>query len=287
MAWTYEASQKGYAKLWDSISIKSTDAANAARFATKIIDGESRYREVGNTMAIPWYFIGALHMRESSCSFAGVLHNGQKIIGTRKKTTLVPKGRGPFATWEASAIDALTMRGLRGITWCPARMGFEAEGFNGTGYEGKENSPYVWAGSNHEQTGKYVADHKFDPSFDDPQIGVMTVIKALANIRPDIAAELAANHVSPAIITKKNVTIAGGVVGGVGTVAATVGDPTSNPVTDTATSAAGTIDQLSPFISMLQNHGTTIALVFTVAVVIGAVAWHFYEKSQTNDTGPR
>jgi hypothetical protein len=70
-------------------------------------------------------------------------------------------------------------------------MLYQAEVFNGLGYVPRgENSPYVWAGTNHEQLGKYVADGQFDPSVDDPQLGVAAVLIRLAQKRPDIAAAL-------------------------------------------------------------------------------------------------
>jgi lysozyme family protein len=267
---TYEATQKGYAKLWGSIAVKSgKDDTNATYFAKLIIKGESKYREVEAATGWPWFFVGAIHMRESGCDFKGVLHNGEKIIGTQRKTKLVPKGRGPFKTWAAAAIDAIQMKiGLyAGRVWCPALMGYVSEGFNGWGYTGKGvNSPYDWAGSNHEQTGKYVADHVWDKNFDDPQIGTMTVLKRLSELRPDVAEALAENHKTPsAIFTKKNATIAGGV--------ATVGGGAA-----ATTEPSSWLDQFSGVISVLQNYGTTIAAVFTVALVVGVVGFHFYEK---------
>jgi lysozyme family protein len=197
--WTYEATKAGYTNLWRKIEIKKTDAKGADRFARKIIDAESRYKKIEASTGVPWFFIGALHMRESGCNFAGVLHNGEHIIGTGKKTKLVPKGRGPFTTWENAAIDALRLKDLHKVpSWDVARMGFHAELFNGTGYIGKGvNSAYLWAGSNLEQKGKYVADHVWDKDFDDPQIGVMTVLKRLCELRPDIASAVGGSYLPP------------------------------------------------------------------------------------------
>jgi lysozyme family protein len=252
--------------MWDSIEIKGgADATHAASFAKTIIKNETKYREVEAQSGVPWFFIGALHMRESSCNFAGVLHNGEKIIGTRKKTKLVPAGRGPFATWQAAAVDALALKNLSGISWCPSRMAFESERFNGLGYTGKGvNSPYVWAGSNHEQTGKYVADHVWDKSFDDPQIGTMTVIKALCDMRPDIDAAMHENHVSP-MQTKTKVQIGGGILAG---------------TTSAAAGGASYFDQIQSFLDIFSQYGTTIATTLTVAAVVGCVGWYFYDKYQ-------
>jgi lysozyme family protein len=59
---------------------------------------------------VPWELIAALHEREAGGSFKGHLHNGDPLTG---RTYHVPAGRpakgSPPFTWEASAIDALTM----------------------------------------------------------------------------------------------------------------------------------------------------------------------------------
>jgi lysozyme family protein len=193
MPWTFEESRAGYGNLWRTATVKGgADSQNAETFAAKILAAEDRYRAVEAATGVPRFLIGSLHMRESSCDFAGVLHNGQKIIGTGQRTTLVPAGRGPFSSWEESAIDALRGKGLDDVpAWPVERMLYEAERYNGWGYAGRINSPYVWAGTNHEQTGKYVADHVWDPSADDRQLGVAAVLKRLAEKRPDIAAALA------------------------------------------------------------------------------------------------
>ncbi|OSI20076.1 hypothetical protein [Bradyrhizobium canariense] len=91
---TYEATRKGYAKMWSSIQVKpGKDDTNATFYANLIIKGEAKYKAVEAATGWPWYFVGALHMRESGCDFKGVLHNGEKIIGTQRKTRLVPKQR--------------------------------------------------------------------------------------------------------------------------------------------------------------------------------------------------
>lgn len=193
MAWTFEATERGYANLWKSATLKGgADAVNAETFANKIIAAEAQYRVVQSATGVPWYFIGALHMRESGCRFDGVLHNGDKIIGTGGLTTRVPAGRGPFPTWADSAIDALKLKDMHRVqSWPVARMLYQAEVFNGLGYVGKGvNSSYVWAGTNHEQLGKYVRDHVWDATHDDTQLGVAAVLIRLAQKRPDIHEDL-------------------------------------------------------------------------------------------------
>jgi lysozyme family protein len=183
MAWTFENTKAGYAKLWNSIKV--TNKAGADKFAKKIIAAEPRYRKIQDATGVPWYFVGLLHMRESSNDFRGVLHNGEHIIGAGKKTRLVPAGRGPFSTWEDAAIDALKLKGFHKIKeWPVERFAYEAERFNGLGYTKQGvNSPYLWAGSNHQQPGKYVADHQWSPTAVDTQMGVMTVLKRIHEIQ--------------------------------------------------------------------------------------------------------
>lgn len=192
MAWTFENTRKGYAALWNSMKI--TDKAGADKFAKRIIAAEPRYRKIQDATGVPWYFVGLLHMRESSNDFRGVLHNGEHIIGTKKVTKLVPAGRGPFKTWEDAAIDALKLKGLHRVKdWPVERVAYEAERYNGLGYTKMGvNSPYLWAGSNHQQPGKYVADHQWSPTAMDTQMGVMTVLRRIHEIQGNKAGGLAA-----------------------------------------------------------------------------------------------
>lgn len=121
----------------------------------------------------------ALHFRESSLDFKGVLHNGERILGTGRKTKLVPSGRGPFLTWEEAAIDALMLKkAMFPREWTLASKLEFAEKFNGLGYRNtSEFSPYVFAGTNfHDETGKYVADGKYSSTAPEKQLGVAAIL---------------------------------------------------------------------------------------------------------------
>ena len=125
---------------------------------------------------------------EAGCNFKGCLHNGEQIIGTGRKTTLVPAGRGPFNTWQESAIDAFIMQGLDKVTnWSIGNLLKTAEQYNGTGYlrfHKEKNSPYLWACTNiNDNYGKYVADGRWDPSAPtNGQVGVAAIIKRLVEL---------------------------------------------------------------------------------------------------------
>jgi hypothetical protein len=49
------------------------------------------------------------------------------------------------------------------------------------------NSPYLWAGSNHQEPGKYIADGVWDSSARDTQLGVMPVIMKIVELEPSLA----------------------------------------------------------------------------------------------------
>lgn len=140
---------------------------------------QERYRVVSVACGVPEKLIFALHYRESSLSFSGVLHNGERILGTGRKTQLVPKGRGPFTTWEEAAIDALMLKkNIFPKAWDFKSMCDLAEKFNGMGYARRgELSPYVWAGTErHDETGKYVADGKYSSTAIEKQLGVAALL---------------------------------------------------------------------------------------------------------------
>ena len=181
---------------WNSAKFTRSTEINAQ--AAKIRANRYRYQTVAAQTGVPWDVIGVIHYRESSGSFAGVLHNGQKIIGTGKKTTLVPKGRGPFKTWEDAAVDALLNcppYAGKNKDWSIAGTLDLLERYNGLGYRNKGlPSPYLWAGTDQYVKGKYVADGRFDPNYVDTQLGVAPILK---KIREGAATAVPAAPVTP------------------------------------------------------------------------------------------
>lgn len=175
----FEALKAEYARFWAGMIIRREAEAVAA--AARLYKSRDIYQAVEKSCGVPWMVVAILHMREASGDFRGILHNGEDIIGTGKLTRLVPKGRGPFDTWAESADDALRMKGLDKIVdWTIERICYVAETYNGPGYRNRGvPSAYLWAGSNNYVSGKYVADHKWDPEAVDKQLGAMVVYKAL------------------------------------------------------------------------------------------------------------
>src|SRR3954454_15273701 len=75
--------------------------------------------------------------------------------------------------------------------WSIERTLYELEKYNGWGYLGKGNSPYLWAGTSEYHGGKYVADGVYSASAFDKQLGCVAVIKAMADLDPAIAERIA------------------------------------------------------------------------------------------------
>lgn len=193
MAPTPEATQAGYHTLWTRARIRDEHKTDAKSRAQKAVANKSKYVEIEQKTGVPWPMTAAIHERESSMNFAGVLHNGEHIIGTGAKTRLVPRGRGPFTSWPQAAVDALTMspHALHKVkVWSVERILYECERYNGWGYLGRVNSPYVWSWTTEQQRGKYIADGVWSSTAWDTQSGCAAMLKALADIDPDAKAKL-------------------------------------------------------------------------------------------------
>lgn len=182
----YEAMKAGYRNLWDQSY--TTALSDGFKVADAIIKDKARYQKIEDATGVPWYWIACVHNRESNRNFGTYLGNGQKLT---QRTTITPKGRGPFSTFEAGAIDAIKYKELDKIKdWPLERVLYEFERYNGFGYIGKINSPYVWAATNKQERGKYVADGKYDGSHWDTQLGCAAILKCLEERDPEVAARL-------------------------------------------------------------------------------------------------
>ena len=205
----YAELKSEYAQLWASMEIRPDKSELVMRIARKLIRHKAQYIAVEARSGVPWFVIAALHNRESDASFATYLGNGEPLD---RRTALVPKGRGPFDSWEAGAVDALALDGLDQVkAWSPERACFEVEKFNGFGYRRRSvPSPYLWSFSNHYARGKYVADGRFSPTHVDEQCGAIAVLKAIMEL--DGSARFKANNL-PATKPITITTILGGILG--------------------------------------------------------------------------
>lgn len=186
-----------YDRMFRACEVTPGKEGELQRACSKVMAGLPRYRNVAHSLGffgeeaeITAFVIGVVHYKEASCDFSRVLHNGEKIVGTGQKTKLVPKGLGPFDTWEASAHDAL-LANKSFFRVSSKEIGdilYVIERYNGTGYitgKGKaDTSPYLWACSNiNDGKGLYTKDGEYDPEASTRgSIGAAVILKELYNM---------------------------------------------------------------------------------------------------------
>ncbi|RXH10385.1 peptidoglycan-binding protein [Bradyrhizobium guangzhouense] len=180
---SYESLKSGYENNWANLQIRPTRLAEANATARKAINGKATYQQVERLTGVPWCFVALCHYRESNFDFDTYLGNGEAL---HRVTSLVPKGRGPFASFVEGAVDALRIQNFVGAQdWCIARTLYRLECFNGLGYHARGvNSPYLYGGSTlygptEARAGKFVADHVFDPNYVDTQLGTAVILHAM------------------------------------------------------------------------------------------------------------
>jgi lysozyme family protein len=143
-------------------------------------NAKQKYLSVSLKTGVPWWFIAVVHEREGSQRWDTYLGNGQLLD---RITTIVPKGRGPFSSWEEGAIDALVNCGpyaARNTDWSAGGSLSLLEEYNGLGYAARGlPSPYVWSGTNQYKSGKYIRDGVYDPNVVDEQLGCAGLLKAM------------------------------------------------------------------------------------------------------------
>lgn len=175
--------KSAFSQLFETMVIHPSKLPQIDSIARRIIAQKKRYQECSKLCGgVPWEFIAICHYRESNLDFTKNLCNGQALT---KRTTIIPKGRGPYDSFEESAVDALvTLKNYDRIRdWDPGRMALEAEKFNGLGYRNKKGgNPYLWGGSQHYTRGKYVRDGVYSSTFVDPQMGVMPILKRVYDL---------------------------------------------------------------------------------------------------------
>lgn len=155
--------------------------------AKRLVDAKRRYQAVEAKTGVPWPFIAVTHQREASQNWNTQLGQGDPLD---RVSVHVPKGRGPFATWEDGAYDALvncSPFAARNKDWSIGGTLAMLEQYNGLGYYRMGRpSPYLWAGTDQYSSGKYVADGKYDPNYVDRQPGCANLLKTMMQLDPTI-----------------------------------------------------------------------------------------------------
>jgi lysozyme family protein len=181
----YSSKWPVYAKQWDGMNVKAARKAEFDKIAKRLIAHKAEYQEIEKATGVPWAMIAVLHLRESNADFKTYLGNGQSL---GKRTTIVPKGRGPFKTFKDGAIDALKIDGLSAVKdWRLEKVLYHSELYNGAGYDMRGlPSPYIWGGTDRQRPGTYVADGTWNGRVMDTQPGVAPILQAMMEIDPSI-----------------------------------------------------------------------------------------------------
>lgn len=165
---------------WDNCHISADKGPAFATVASRLTApaAKARYQAVEKLTGVPWWFTAVVHEREASQNWNTQLGQGDPL---NKKSTHVPKRRGPFKTWEEGAVDALVNCApfaSKNKDWSPGGALAMLEKYNGLGYANKGlPSPYVWAGTDQYVKGKYTADGVFNPNIIDTQLGCAGLLK--------------------------------------------------------------------------------------------------------------
>ena len=179
----FEDLEKGYRSLWSKMKIRPERRAIADTIARRLRSDKRRYEIAAAGIGCPWWFIAIIHNLESGGNFGAHLHNGDPLSARTKHH---PRGRpgtgSPPFSWEESAADALTVapHDMRKVQdWTAPRALYELEKYNGWGYFGKINSPYLWSFSNLYIKGKYVADGRYDKNAVSRQCGAAVILRSM------------------------------------------------------------------------------------------------------------
>lgn len=166
---------------WDHMVIKPEREKSFSDLAAFAIKHKTEYGAVENATGLPWPMVAVIHRREGDGNFDTYLGNGQSL---HMRTTIVPKGRGPFESFLAGAIDAVKVEGWgHVIDWRLEKQLYYCGLFNGL-YS--LQTPYLWGGTNQQKRGKYVADHVYNPFVWDPQPGCAPILWMIAKLDPSV-----------------------------------------------------------------------------------------------------
>ncbi len=168
---------------WTAMHADPALVAALDAVAARLIDpaAKARYETVTAQTSVPWFVIAVIHEREASQSWTGNLAQGDPWNAV---SVHVPKGQGPFDSWEAAAVNALERCAPYAAHWADWSIGGALtllEAYNGLGYAQRGvPSPYVWAATDQYKSGKYIADGHYDPNAIDHQLGCAALLARMA-----------------------------------------------------------------------------------------------------------
>ena len=178
------------AQRWAVARIQSARKPEFVRVAQRLCGLKDRFVKVARVTNVPWYVIAVIKERE-----AGVDLNFNRSIAQgdpwNAVSVHVPKGRGPFKSWEEAAFDALVRCAPYASfnkDWSPGGTLTLLERYNGLAYANKGRpSPYVWSGTDQYVRGKVLVDHGPIEEVVDVQLGCAGLLLAMAEIDQSVA----------------------------------------------------------------------------------------------------
>ena len=185
---TYRDMWPRYAEWWDKSGITQSRASEVKATAKRLFASKTRYQAVEAKTGVPWWMIAVIHEREASQSWSASLAQGDPW---NRRSTHVPRGRGPFHSWEEAAIDALHYDGVDRVKdWRLEKALYYLEEFNGWGYHARGlPSPYLWGATNIQRRGKYTSDGHWSSTAWDQQLGCAALLHELMELDPTIKPE--------------------------------------------------------------------------------------------------
>lgn len=227
MIYTYDRLKAGIATQWAAMKIFPQHLHALDRTATKLVADKARYISLEKRTSVPALVTMVIAERESGADPRMSLAQGDRWD---RVSVHVPKGRGPFKSWEDAAIDALHIDGLDKVgreNWTVELALYFQEKYNGFGYRRYGiPSAYIWAATNIYRGGKFVSDGKFDRSAWDTQLGVAALMARI------IAADgsLALPVVSPSLPEDHPVNLAKSELPGTKEIQVRLNDLGANPL---------------------------------------------------------
>lgn len=170
--------------------IRVTKVDEVDHIARRLLRGDAvaQYSAVQKALGIPIAVQATICERESGADFSRSPAQGDRWD---RVSTHVPRGKGPYDSWYEAAVDSfhnVDRLDENSHPWSMPYACWKWEAFNGFGYRmhGKR-SPYVYGGTNLQQSGKYVSDGNFDPGVMDIQIGTVPVALRMIELEPSLA----------------------------------------------------------------------------------------------------
>lgn len=179
----FEALQGEIAK--DLAEAKVLRPLNALAVARRLLASKDRFLGLEKLCGVPALWTMPVFEREGG-GFSAYLGNGDPLT---RATTDIPRRRGPFASWEEGAQDALRLDHIAEADeeWSWALACYKWELWNGFGprLHGRPTG-YVWSWTSVYAGGKYVADGVWSRGTWDQQAGCVAIARAIVSLAPEL-----------------------------------------------------------------------------------------------------